>query len=51
MGEGSGSPDSRRAFKALLACCTALKLAGESVRMVSINTAKEFGGVGGQVCC
>jgi len=49
-GERSGSPDSRMAFKALSACCTALKSAGESMRMASLNTVRGFGGVEGQVC-
>ena len=44
-GVGSGLLDLRRLFKAVLACCTALKSTGESVRTASLKGVTGLEGV------
>ena len=50
VGVGSGSPESRRVFKASMACFTALKSTGESVNTASLKDVNGFEGVDGRLC-
>ena len=49
-GDGSGSPDSMKVWKASLACFTALKSTGESVSTASLKGVNGLGGVEGRLC-